>query len=122
MLELDAPRRVGAGTSAALVLRLRNTGSQPATLYLRGRHIAFDFLVTNQQGVVWQRLHGQTVPAIARVVDLAAGEVMEFRETWPLTNNDGRPVAAGSYSVEGLLLREEPEPMRTTVHQLDVSG
>ena len=121
VLELGAPRRVRAGTSVTLVLRLRNTASQPTTVYLRGRSIVFDFIVSDKQGVVWQRLHGQTVPAIARVVELAPGDVIEYSDEWPLRDNDGQPVTTGHYTVVGLLLRDEPEPLRTEPQQLEIS-
>ena len=122
MLELDAPPRVSPGTSAALVLRLRNTGPQPATLYLRGTSIAFDFIVSDPVNhVVWQRLHGAVVPAIVRAIEIGPGERLEFRETWPLRTNAGSWVAPGKYAVVGLLLRDEPEPLRTQPRRLEVS-
>lgn len=121
VLELGALRRASAGTSVTLFLRLRNNASQPATVYLRGRSIVFDFIVSDGQGVVWQRLHGQAVPAIARVVELAPGDVIEYSDEWPLRRNDGRPVPAGSYTVVGLLMRDEPEPLRTAPQRLEIS-
>ena len=121
VLELDAPPRVAPGTSVTLVLRLRNTSAEPATLYLRGRTSAFDFIVSDARDVVWQRLRGAVVPAIARVVQLGPGETLELRDRWPLTGNDGRPVAAGRYSVVGLLLRDEPEPLRSGSVSIEIS-
>jgi hypothetical protein len=96
-----------------LTLGIRNTGAQPLTLYLRGRTIAFDFLVLDRSGnVVWQRLHDQVVPAVVQVVTLGPGERREFRDTFRLKTNDGRPVSPGNYRIIGLLLRDEPEPYR----------
>jgi hypothetical protein len=112
-LQVEAPASVSAGASMPLTLGIRNTGAQPLTLYLRGRTIAFDFLVLDRSGnVVWQRLHDQVVPAVVQIVTLGPGERREFRDTFRLKTNDGRPVSPGIYWIIGLLLRDDPEPYR----------
>jgi hypothetical protein len=120
-LELDVPARVASEDSVPLTLRARNTGSRPLELYLRGRVIAFDLVVADQSGaVVWQRLQDQAIPAIVQVKVLGAGDALEFRHTWDLRTNRGRPVPPGRYTVVGLLLRDEVEPFRTPPAQLEV--
>lgn len=97
-----------------LALGIRNAGAEPLTLYLRGRTIAFDFIVADRAGrVVWQRLHNAIVPGIIQAVVLRPGQSRVFRHTWDLKNDAGRPIPPGEYSVAGLLLRDQPEPLRS---------
>ena len=121
VLELDAPPRAAPGTSATLVLRLHNTSAEPATLYLRGRTVAFDFIVSDARDVVWQRLRGAVVPAIVQAVQLAPGRQLEFSDRWSLVDNAGQPLPLGRYDVVGLLLRDAPEPLRSGSVSIEIS-
>lgn len=117
-LEVTAPRRVETGRPVTFVLRATNTGSDSVTLYLRGREIAFDLIVSRadapQTPVVWQRLRGATIPAIVQVRQLGAGESLVLEHRWDQRGDDGNPVGPGAYLVRGLLLTDDPEPMRSS--------
>ena len=116
-LTLDAPARIPAGGAAVLTLRARNAGSTSLTLYLRGRSIAFDFVVRDGGGrIVWRRLEGQMVPAIVQAVTLDAGRQLELHETW----HPASDLPPGPYTIVGELLRDEPEPLRTPAARVDV--
>lgn len=106
-----------------MTLRARNTGGSPLELYLRGRAIAFDILVAREDGaVVWQRLRGQTIPAILRVETLASGQVLELRDVWDQRDNAGQRVAPGRYTVRGMLPTDEPEPLSTPPAPLHITA
>lgn len=112
-LELRVPREVPSGRPVPVRLELVNPGSAPATLYLRGREIAFDVVVTRPDGSpVWRRLAGAAIPAILQVRRLAPGERMSFEARWAQRTDAGRPVAPGDYLVKGALLTDQ-EPLET---------
>jgi len=115
--ELDVPARVRAGGSATVKLRVRNAGSAPLTIYLRGRDIAFDLVVRDQLGrIVWRRLEGQMIPAVVRAVTLEAGRQLEFHDAWHPPGD----LPPGSYTIVGELLRDEPDPFRTPAARTEV--
>jgi Intracellular proteinase inhibitor len=97
-----------------ITLRLTNTTSKPITLYLRGRAIAFDLTVTRADGeVVWRRLEGETVPAILQVKELAPGEALALEDTWDQRTNLGDTADPENYTVQGAVLTDQPDPIRT---------
>ncbi len=108
----QAEARVGA--DVPITLRLTNTGDRSTELYLRGREVAFDIVVTDHAGVVvWRRLAGAVVPGILQVKVLGPGETLELEDAW-------RPAAPGEYDVVGILPTDEPEPLRTPVAAIRV--
>ena len=112
-LSLVIPTQVRSGERVPITLRAENIGARPLELYLRGRTIAFDVVVTREGGeVVWRRLEGEVIPAILRLEVLAPGQVLELRAEWDQRTNDGVPVGGGSYVVRGLLLTDA-EPWET---------
>jgi hypothetical protein len=113
-LRLVAPNEIRAGETLPLTLRAENTADRPLDLYLRGRSIAFDVIVTRADGaVVWRRLEGEIIPAIIQLRTLAPREVMELRADWNQRTSRGRQVGAGLYSVRGVLLTDGPTPLQT---------
>ena len=122
-LEISVPTEVRSGSPVPIALRARNTGGAPLELYLRGRTIAFDIVVAREDGaVVWQRLHGQTIPAILRVETLAPGGVLELTDVWDQRTNAGQRVAPGRYTVQGMLPTDAPEPLRTPPAPLRITA
>jgi hypothetical protein len=122
LLSLEAPDRVRPGEEALLTLRVENVSGGPLDLYLRGRTIAFDLVVTDEGGnPVWSRLHGEIIPAILRVEHLAAGDTLVLWDSWDGRTNTGDPVPPGTYGVQGVLLTEG-DPLRTSVRCLEVEG
>ena len=112
-LRLDVPERVRAGEPVAVVIRVENVGDSPLELYLRGRTIAFDVIVSSAAGLpVWRRLYGEIVPAILRLETMAPGATLELVHGWDQRTNEGDAVAPGVYGVRGELLTDA-EPLVT---------
>lgn len=105
-LELELPAEIPIGTPVPMVLRLHNDG--PAIdLVLQGRPVAFDLAVTRPDGTaVWRRLARAAIPAILALRRLAAGEAVEWRDSWDQVDDRGVSVPAGDYLVTGLLPTE----------------
>jgi hypothetical protein len=120
-LRLDAPSEVRAGATVPLTLRVENTGDRPLDLYLRGRTIAFDVIVSRADGTVaWRRLEGEVIPAIIQVKTLAPREALELRGEWNQRTNGGQRVGPGLYSLRGALLTDAPTPLETAAAELRV--
>jgi intracellular proteinase inhibitor BsuPI len=112
--EIDLPRQVAAGEPVPITLRAKNTGPKPIDLYLRGREIAFDITVANEDGeTVWRRLEGRTVPAILQVRTLSPGESLELSDVWDQQSNAARPAGPGLYTVEGTFPTDSRPPAKT---------
>jgi hypothetical protein len=108
-VEVSAPEQVRAGAPVPFTLRAINDGADSAVLYLRGREIAFDLVVSRQDGqVVWQRLRDATIAAIAQVRELAPRESLTLEDRWDQRGDAGTAVGPGEYSVRGVLLTEGP--------------
>lgn len=111
--DVVVPPVARSGEVVPVTLRVRNDGRQAVELYLQGRPIAFDIIVSRADGrVVWRRLEGRTIPAILQVRVLGPGEALELADTW-------RAGAPGRYTVQGILLTDA-EPLRTTPVPLEV--
>lgn len=120
-LSIDVPAEVHVGEPVPITLRLENVGARPLDLYLRGRTIAFDVLVTRDDGrAAWRRLTGEIVPAIVQHVPLKGGEVLELRTEWDQRGNDGKPVGPGLYSAQGFLPTDALDPLATDPVQLHI--
>lgn len=117
--EVRVPREVTAGRPVPIRLTLVNAGDSAAVLYLRGRPIAFDIVITRPDGtLVWRRLAGAAIPAILQVRRFAPGEGTSFEARWTQRTDAGRPVPPGDYLVRGVLLTDakpletRPAPLR----------
>ena len=120
-LSVVAPGEVRAGETVPIILRAVNTSDRPLDLYLRGRTIAFDVVVTRADGdTVWRRLEGQIIPAILQLRTLAPRETLELRADWDQSDNRGRRVSAGVYTVRALLLTDSA-PLATDAAELRVT-
>jgi hypothetical protein len=85
-LHLDVPDRVRTGEPVPIGIRVQNVSGGPLDLYLRGRTIAFDIVVSREPGeIVWRRLEGEVIPAILRIETLRPGEVLELSDVWDRT-------------------------------------
>lgn len=106
--DLIAPAEARRGEPVCITLRLTNVSQEPVEAHFLGREIAFDIVVTSEDGaVVWQRLAQQAVPSILQVRMLGPGAVMEWRDEW-------RPLERGRYRVQGILPSDAPAPRRTS--------
>lgn len=120
-LTLHLPAAAAPGAPVPITLRVENATDRSLDLYLRGRTIAFDILVTRAAGdTVWRRLAGEVIPAIVQVKTLAPGERLELRATWDQRQTGGRPAGAGDYLVRGALLTEAAEPLATAPVELRI--
>lgn len=120
-LEIALPAEVRSGETVSIVLRARNTGSTRIVLYLQGRTIAFDITIARGDGeAVWRRLDGQVTPSILQVRELAPGERLELDAEWDQRGNDGNLVPPGAYRVDGTILTDGAEPLRTPVARLRI--
>ncbi len=107
LVTLHAPETVPAGTAIPIAVRIENKSAEPLELYLRGREIAYDVLVTAPGGdVVWRRLEGEVVQAILRLEVLGPGQALEFRDSWDQRDNAGELVAPGVYTIRGAVLSD----------------
>jgi hypothetical protein len=121
-LDIQVPAVAAAGEAVPVRLRLKNEGAEPAVVYLRGRKIAFDVVVTRAGGdTVWQRLEKALIPAILQVRRLAPGEELVLDDRWDQRDRAGEAVAPGDYRVSGALLTDRPEPMVTGSVPLHIS-
>jgi hypothetical protein len=119
-LSLELPHRVAPGEPVPVILRARNVSGRALDLYLRGRTIAFDIVVSDENDeVVWRRLEDELIPAILRIETLDPGEVLEVEERWDQRSNSSDPVPPGSYRVRGLFLTEG-DPLITPEHSLRI--
>lgn len=118
---LHAPAHAAPGETVPIELRLTNIASETVTVHLLGREIAFDVEVRDASGdLVWRRLEGEIIPQILQVRILAPGETLTLRDVWTQRTNQGRPVPAGTYLLQGVLPTEEPEPLRTGTSRLEI--
>ncbi|MBI4545302.1 MAG: hypothetical protein HY703_08915 [Gemmatimonadetes bacterium] len=110
-LRLDLPASVRVGQAVPIQLRIENTSARAVDLYLMGRPIAFDVIVSREDRVVWRRLEGQVVAAILQIRTLAPGEALELRAEWDQRDHAGRAVAPGAYQVAAEV-KTDGEPLR----------
>jgi len=112
---ISAPTRARVGASVPIVLRLHNASDRPHEAHFLGRTIAFDIVVTRDDGAIaWQRLEHGVGPSILQVRILKPAETMEWRDTW-------LPREPGRYRVQGILPSDAPEPLRTPWIPVEVS-
>ena len=115
-----APQSVGRGEAVPITLRLTNTGARTLNLYLTGRTITFDIIVTRADGhVVWHRLQHVTSQQIVQVKTLAPGERFELKDVWHQRTNAGARVSAGDYTLTGVIPTDR-EPLRTVPLRLQI--
>ena len=106
-MRLAVPRAVPAGDRVPINIRISNTAPAPVDLYLRGRDITVDIVVTDSTGdEVWRRLEGEIVPAILQLKTLASGEVLELTHEWNQTSRRGERVPVGVYGIRAFVLTD----------------
>lgn len=120
---LHVPPAVRERAPVAIALRVENVAGRAVELYLRGRTIAFDVVVTRADGrVAWRRLEGEIVPAVVQLRVLAPGETLVLRAEWDQRTRGGAFAGVGRYAVRGQLLTDRPEPMETPTAPLEITS
>jgi uncharacterized protein (DUF58 family) len=120
-VELDVPREVQAGEPVPMTLRVTNTGDRPLTLHLRGRPIAFDLVVSREDGsIVWRRLEGAMIAMVLQVRTIAPGETLRLEDVWQQQAARGTRVSPGDYTVTAALLTDSPTPLRSSSTSLRI--
>jgi hypothetical protein len=106
-LHLDIPEQAAAGESVPITVRAVNQGDRTIELYLTGRPVAWDVIVTDAAGtMVWRRLEGEIIAMALRIETLEPGEVLELAGAWDQRSNAGATVAPGTYTVRAEILTE----------------
>jgi hypothetical protein len=107
-LELLVAARAERGQPIRMLLRIENRAGRTLDLYLRGRSVTFDVVVTDASGQrVWQRLQDEVVPAILQLRTLPAGGQITAEAVWDQRTNRGEPLPPGIYTARALLLGED---------------
>jgi hypothetical protein len=120
-LEVVIPDRIAHGEPVPIKLRAENMSGRILELYLRGREIAFDIVVSDREGqVIWRRLEDEIIPGILRIERLEPGGCLEAEDAWPQRGSGGQMVPPGSYRVHGEWLTEG-EPLITPVRKLEIT-
>ena len=90
--------------SAILTLTVTNVVQYPVTVVFSSAQL-YDFTATNSAGTaVWTWSHGKTFDPTPQEVVLQPGESIQFQERWTLTQDNGMPAGAGTYTVRGTFL------------------
>lgn len=119
-MNLVVAEQAGFGVPVAITVRAENITARSLDLYLTGRPIAFDLIVTDLTGaVVWRRLEGEVIAAALRIETLAPGDTLELTDTWDQRTNAGEPVVPGAYTVRGEILAED-QPLVTPSRTLRI--
>ena len=120
-VELVAPAAVRSGEPVTVTIRITNPSDKPIDAYFVGREIAFDIVVRKgDSSVVWRRLKGRAVHMVLQVRTLQPGEKIELGDIWQQQSDAGGVAAAGSYTVEGVVLGQGKEAMRTEPKKLEI--
>jgi hypothetical protein len=104
-LQLNVPSEVQSRQPVPLRITLQNTGSGPVKFGLGDAENTFDIVVRRPDGTeVWRRLRGRVIVLVSHWRLLASGDRLSFEDTWNQRDNQGHPVQAGIYCVQGTLL------------------
>lgn len=108
-VELIASGPTSPRDPVTVVLRVENISGRPLELYLRGREVTMDLVVTRagEEAPLWSLLEGEVIPAIIRFQHLDSGGVLEARAAWSRRDRTGTPVPPGEYILRGELLTED---------------
>lgn len=112
-INLRAPSRARVGDDVPITIVLRNGRPRTIGLASVGPDMAFDIIVSRDDVVVWQRLHGQTIALALEVRMLEPGESLELSDVWHAQ------VEAGHYDVVGRIATDA-EPLETTPLRVEI--
>jgi hypothetical protein len=120
-LHLDMPGEVAVGEAVPITVRAENITDRTIDLYLTGRPIAWDVIITDAtQTMVWRRLEGEIIAAALRIETLAPGDSLVLSGEWDQQRRDGRAVPPGTFTVRAEILTET-EPLVTPARELRIA-
>src|SRR5688500_2854511 len=120
-VSLVVPDTAAPGGLVPIAIRLTNTTASPVELYLRGRVITFDIVITDAAGNdVWRLLQGEPVLAILQLRTLGAGETLNLTHEWDQRTLRGTRAAEGTYTVRGEILTDGSSSLVSDVARLVV--
>jgi hypothetical protein len=90
-----------AGEAVVMELTVRNRSDEDKVFRLSSSQ-RYDFEVHDQQ-LVWRWSSGLAFAQVITHLELPAGGVLVFKETWDQTDNDGKPVPPGRFEAEGFV-------------------
>lgn len=122
-LKVETP--VQLGESVTMTLKVRNNGIRPVTLTFTNPPEA-DFVVMTGDGAeIWRWSHGKAfimsgtnTLVVPPPVVLPPGGGKEYEVEWDQKDNDGNPVPAGNYLVQGIL--NTNPVIQSDVHPLQI--
>lgn len=87
-------------------LSVTNDTARAITIpFSSGQH--FDVEVLQNNRVVWNWAHGRVFAQALSEISLQPGEKKSYSVRWDFTDNSGRKVAPGQYTVRGILMSSE---------------
>lgn len=124
-VELLIKSQVRLGEMVTMQLKVRNNGNRPVTLTFTNPPEA-DFLVMGEDGSeIWRWSHGKAFImsgtnslVVPPPVTLPPGGEKEYEVEWDQKDNDGNPVPAGTYLVQGILNTTPPIATETKTLQI----
>jgi hypothetical protein len=104
------------GERIDMVLTVRNRRNIPATLQFPSARTS-DFIVVREgsASIVWKWSADRTFEAVVTELEFAAGETKTITVSWDQTDNNGLPVAPGTYEARGVLIYDgfDADPLRS---------
>lgn len=103
------------GTSDSVTLVVTTLNSSDRTIeFPAGRPFAFDMIVSVPgQGITWRLMDG-AFGSPATPFSIAPGQSDTWTAVWPLVDSQGNRVAAGTYSVVGVIGQDLNAPILET--------
>jgi hypothetical protein len=121
-IDLSVPGDVRRGEAVPIKVRIVNRSAESVEVYLRGRTITVDVVVTAEGGQqIWSSIGDDVVPGIIQFRRFAPREAIDTTLTWHQMTSEGTPAPSGDYLVQALLLTDEPEPLRSSAVRLRVT-
>jgi hypothetical protein len=90
------------GEPVSMILSIKNVGKAHEILRFRSGQ-RYDFKVLQEGREVWLWSSGKLFTMALTSHDLAPGETLEYRATWPQTDREKKQVSPGNYEIVGVL-------------------
>jgi len=106
-VRLELPKeRIAPGEEIALRLVVKNEGPSAVTVPFRsGQRVEFE--VRQNDRLVWNWAHDRLFTQALGALTVQPGETRQFEARWNGRSNEGQPLAAGTYTVRGMLTAGE---------------